>query len=326
MAYSKKLIHFKKKKAFENQLKAGNILDTSIVFIKDSRDIYTHGEQYKTVTWRKVKALVLEYSLSDGGGEWVINKEHNITIKRTSEQHSSLIQLNIVCEGGTVQQNNITDDGSQDWQQTFKIVPTSEQCIIKIEGVSRKVDCNELTSPIITKTLYKTTIDTSNLLSQFNYDIYEDDMNNYDVIYNNKVYAFSPYDTKATFKVKGKVGESLLLQVQDGIVQQYELFDYMDQMDGPQFEDFGDNGELSLQDTDLNYTLLKTTQRVSRIRVGYSYTYIYNFTFEDEQEHYITIKYTPGSFFSGSDIGSSMQGGSDVGLMSTVSIIEELTK
>lgn len=44
MAINKKLIHFKTKAAFEKE--KANILDTSIVFIKDSQQIYTHGQLY----------------------------------------------------------------------------------------------------------------------------------------------------------------------------------------------------------------------------------------------------------------------------------------
>lgn len=46
MAINKKLIHFKTKAAFETQLKGNNILDTSIVFIKDANLIWTHGAYY----------------------------------------------------------------------------------------------------------------------------------------------------------------------------------------------------------------------------------------------------------------------------------------
>lgn len=46
MAINKKLIHFNNKTAFDKELKAGNILDKSIVFIKDSQEIYTHGQLY----------------------------------------------------------------------------------------------------------------------------------------------------------------------------------------------------------------------------------------------------------------------------------------
>lgn len=46
MALNKKLIHFQKLADFNTQLAAGNILDTSIVFIKDAKQIYTHGQLY----------------------------------------------------------------------------------------------------------------------------------------------------------------------------------------------------------------------------------------------------------------------------------------
>ena len=39
MAIDKKLIHFKTLASFEEQLAAENILDTSIVFIKDAKKI-----------------------------------------------------------------------------------------------------------------------------------------------------------------------------------------------------------------------------------------------------------------------------------------------
>lgn len=46
MAIDKKLIHFGKLADFETQLKAGNILDRSIVFIQDAKKIWTHGTYY----------------------------------------------------------------------------------------------------------------------------------------------------------------------------------------------------------------------------------------------------------------------------------------
>ena len=46
MPINKKLIHFKKGEDFDNSLKNGDILDTSIVFIKDRQQIYTHGQLY----------------------------------------------------------------------------------------------------------------------------------------------------------------------------------------------------------------------------------------------------------------------------------------
>lgn len=46
MAINKKLIHFQKLATFKEQLAAKNILDTSIVFIKDAQQIWTHGQYY----------------------------------------------------------------------------------------------------------------------------------------------------------------------------------------------------------------------------------------------------------------------------------------
>ena len=46
MAINKKLIHFNRKEVFEEKLANNEILDTSIVFIKDSKEIWTHGQFY----------------------------------------------------------------------------------------------------------------------------------------------------------------------------------------------------------------------------------------------------------------------------------------
>lgn len=46
MAINKKLIHFQTLDNFNAQLSAGNILSTSIVFIKDAKKIWTHNEFY----------------------------------------------------------------------------------------------------------------------------------------------------------------------------------------------------------------------------------------------------------------------------------------
>ena len=46
MAINKKLIHYQTDQAFQTDLEAGNILEYSIVFLKESHRIYTHGEYY----------------------------------------------------------------------------------------------------------------------------------------------------------------------------------------------------------------------------------------------------------------------------------------
>jgi hypothetical protein len=49
-ANNKKIIHFKRKSSFVDQNVAGNIPDTSIVFIKDSNEIHTRGTTYPFIT------------------------------------------------------------------------------------------------------------------------------------------------------------------------------------------------------------------------------------------------------------------------------------
>lgn len=66
MAINKKLIHFKSKENFNNEVANDNILDTSIVFIKDSKEIYTHGNVYKSVNW---SVLDSEYVVIEINGE-----------------------------------------------------------------------------------------------------------------------------------------------------------------------------------------------------------------------------------------------------------------
>ena len=46
MAINKKLIHFKNKEKFNTELANNNILDTSICFIQDTKEIWTHGQLY----------------------------------------------------------------------------------------------------------------------------------------------------------------------------------------------------------------------------------------------------------------------------------------
>lgn len=57
MAIENTFVHFNNKEDFENSLEKGDIKDTSIIFIKDSKEIYTHGEYYKGgITWKKLES------------------------------------------------------------------------------------------------------------------------------------------------------------------------------------------------------------------------------------------------------------------------------
>lgn len=51
---NKKLIHFEGSSEFDKR--KSEILDTSIVFIKDANKIYTHGTEYQWVEWSYIDA------------------------------------------------------------------------------------------------------------------------------------------------------------------------------------------------------------------------------------------------------------------------------
>lgn len=58
MAINKKLIHFKNKENFDKEVANENILDSSIVFIQDSKEISTHGTVYKSVNWSILEEFI----------------------------------------------------------------------------------------------------------------------------------------------------------------------------------------------------------------------------------------------------------------------------
>ena len=51
---NKKLVFFNKKEDFDNRNNAGDILDSSIVFVKDSNKIYTHNTDYQWIGWSRI--------------------------------------------------------------------------------------------------------------------------------------------------------------------------------------------------------------------------------------------------------------------------------
>lgn len=68
MAINKKLVHFKTYAAFETELNAGNILETSVVWIKETKQMYTHGEYYDCSGLSEEDTQKLAVILSTGDG------------------------------------------------------------------------------------------------------------------------------------------------------------------------------------------------------------------------------------------------------------------
>jgi hypothetical protein len=69
MAIKHKYIHFKKKDSFLREEGNGNLLDSSIIFIQESREIVTHGTVYKTVNWGILESAVEPTEQTSVNGE-----------------------------------------------------------------------------------------------------------------------------------------------------------------------------------------------------------------------------------------------------------------
>lgn len=78
MAINKRVIHFKTKKKFQEALDNGDILSTSIVFIKDTLELYTHEQLYSFANREAFDELVNKVSnLSDQVIEDILGEQAN---------------------------------------------------------------------------------------------------------------------------------------------------------------------------------------------------------------------------------------------------------
>lgn len=77
---NKKLIHFNSNSEFDKR--KGEILDASIVFIKDTNKIYTHGSEYQFIEWSYIDAPegYTSYLLKDNS-VWRDNNNETIFVK-----------------------------------------------------------------------------------------------------------------------------------------------------------------------------------------------------------------------------------------------------
>lgn len=87
MAINKKLIHFKTKAAYDREKKAGNILDTSIVYVKDAKKIYTHDEEYNCDSYTKeeVNTLLENAAQENSAAHNNLNKGISAVLKKVND-------------------------------------------------------------------------------------------------------------------------------------------------------------------------------------------------------------------------------------------------
>lgn len=97
MAIKKTLVHFKNKDRFNEELENNNILDTSICFIQDTKEIYTHGQLYDGSTFDPID---IETSIQN----IITDKQDKLlsgTNIKTINGESILGEGDIIIEGGS---------------------------------------------------------------------------------------------------------------------------------------------------------------------------------------------------------------------------------
>lgn len=131
MAINKKLIHFKLKSTFESELEAGNILDTSIVFIQDANLIWTHGTYY---CLPKDEILISEGTEPTDGQEIWIDLSEDSTVFAVEEAPKDGKQY--VRENGKWVEIPITDlsnylakDNTEEYTPTDDYNPTTKKYV-----------------------------------------------------------------------------------------------------------------------------------------------------------------------------------------------------
>ena len=106
MAINKKLIHFNEKSEFDKRLANNEILDTSIVFVKDSKEIWTHGNLYKSGNWSVLeeKLNIVEIEIPSGisvDTETVFSSEYLQDASKVSEFYITPKDPNFVVNENT---------------------------------------------------------------------------------------------------------------------------------------------------------------------------------------------------------------------------------
>lgn len=110
----KKLIHFKRKSNFVDQNVAGNIPDTSIVFIKDSNEIHTRGTTYSFIKWSRLENPFIT-SMDAKAGDICLYDINNSKLVLTTQDKLVKLDVNSYEPVGVVVvpgSHNVYGDGS----------------------------------------------------------------------------------------------------------------------------------------------------------------------------------------------------------------------
>ena len=140
----KKLIHFTNLATFEQRLNAGDIKDTSIVFIQDAKRIWTHGQYYSSpYTKEEIDQLFVGSNVTldgyskNGVAEIFATDTVNSAFGKVEDYLSSLrekvLKLETTKQDKNLYINNIT---ASNWVASTEYSDYSYQCDITCQGVT----------------------------------------------------------------------------------------------------------------------------------------------------------------------------------------------
>ena len=137
MAINKKLIHFKTRQKFDEELAKGNILDTSIVFIQDTTEIYTHKQFYDGSTFDPSNLEESIYNLTNNkvdkiSGKGLSTNDYTTTEKNKLASIASGAEVNVQSDW------NITDSNSDAYIKNKPIID-SELSTTSSNAIQNKV-------------------------------------------------------------------------------------------------------------------------------------------------------------------------------------------
>lgn len=184
MAINKKLIHFNKKEDFLKEQEAGNILNTSIVFIKDSKEIYTHGEFYDSSGGTKVTEEdfeIKEMRIIDSD-----DPQSVLTREEADELYQPLGESTLP-EGGEVGQVLTKTEEGAEWQdKTIKLI---DEDLLTLKPGSYWADhnnsCDNKPSNITAFALEVTKVGINNIHLELVSGAHKASVSNGDIFYRN---------------------------------------------------------------------------------------------------------------------------------------------
>lgn len=155
----KKLIHFTNLTTFEQRLNAGDIKDTSIVFIQDAKRIWTHGQYYSSpYTKEEIDQLFVGSNVTldgyskDGVAEIVATDTVNSAFGKVEDYLDSLSDLNAVL----VDTGDVADDPIiNDYISPTELSSTLNNYATKSElntGLNGKINANGTVTAVVAMT------------------------------------------------------------------------------------------------------------------------------------------------------------------------------